>query len=86
MNTNKIDVLAEAEPSAYVVKRDGDGHVVVQDGVGTVCYCFADDGGLEARRIATLLSGAVPPAAPDLSELVNLIRTARSCGNVMFWR
>ncbi|MGH8463080.1 MAG: hypothetical protein ACRER5_02970 [Pseudomonas sp.] len=65
----------EIKPSAYSVKREGDGHTVVQEDVGTICYCFADDGGVEARKIATLLTGSTKQA-DVVAQLVGEVGTA----------
>lgn len=53
----------------YFVEREnpsaGDGFLVKQRGMGTVCYCF-DDSGDEARKIAKFLNNQVA-----VSELVD---------------
>lgn len=44
------------DPS-YTVRLDhAGGYLVEEPGVGSVCYCFADDNGNEARHIAALLN------------------------------
>lgn len=71
------------EKHIYYVEResgqDGDGYLVKQAGVGTVCYCFQDDG-QEARKIAHLLNQSDRTEAERDMSPEHLLQLARETG------